>query len=137
MKYAVLLIASALLTIACPSERAPLVASDIAIARPLPGMQMTAGYMTLTNNTSQQITLTKVASPQFASVQMHETVIEDGIAKMHRLDAVAIPPGDSLVFEPGAKHLMLMQANGATENVTLEFTADKAVLLSVNVAFTD
>lgn len=137
MKRAAILVASALLVSACLNQQAPLVASDISIARPMPGMQMTAAYMTLTNNTTQQISISEITSPEFGSVQMHETVIEDGIASMRRLREVSIAAGGSVVFEPGAKHLMLMQLQGNPEHVTLEFHASDAVLLSVNVAFAD
>lgn len=137
MKHVLLVILSALLGNACSIENAPLVASDISIARPAPGMQMTAAYFTLTNNTSQRITITAVTSPQFGVVQMHESVIEDGMARMYELGDVTILPGKSVVFEPGAKHLMLMQAQSDIDNVTLEFIAGKAVMLSVNVALGD
>lgn len=137
MKYASLMIVCAALATACSDTGAPLVASDLSIARPKPGTRMTAGYLTLTNNTSEQITITKVTSPEFHAVQMHESVIADGIVRMRPLDEVTIQPGGSVDFEPGARHLMLIQPTGETDNVTLEFIAGEATVLTINVALTD
>jgi copper(I)-binding protein len=137
MKYAIATILCVMLATACSNARAPLVATDISIARPKPGMQMTAAYLTLTNNTSQQITITEVTSPEFDAVQMHESVVADGIARMRRLDEVTVLPGGSVVFERGAKHLMLMQPTRESDTVTLEFIAGDAVMLNINVALTD
>lgn len=137
MKYAALMIVCAVLATACSDTDAPLVATDISIARPLPGTRMTAGYLTLTNNTSEQITITEVTSPEFHAVQMHESVIADGIVRMRALDEVTIPPGDSVDFEPGARHLMLIQPTGETDNVTLKFIAGEAVVLTINATLTD
>jgi hypothetical protein len=122
---------------ACSVEKAPLVATDMAIARPLPGMQMTAAYLTLTNNTTQAITITRVASPNFESVEMHESVLEDGMARMYLLEDVTILAGASIRFEPGGKHLMLLRPTGTIDSVVLEFHASEAVVLTVNVALAD
>jgi hypothetical protein len=137
MKYAALIIVCAVLATACSDTGAPLVATDISIAKPKPGTRMTAGYLTLTNNTSDQITITEVTSPEFHAVQMHESVIADGIVRMRALDEVTIPPGDSVDFEPGARHLMLIQPTGETDNVTLKFIAGEAVVLTINATLTD
>jgi len=135
-RYALILILAALFA-ACSEDRAPLVASDVIITRPLPGMQMTGGYLTLTNNTSQRIKITHVTSPQFASVEMHESVVEDGVARMYELGDLTILAGDSVHFERGGKHLMLMNPIDDNESVTLDFHSNTAVILTVNVALTE
>ena len=116
----------------CSPNEAPLVASDVVINAPPPGMKMSAGYLTLHNNTSEPITITRVSSPQFGSVEMHETVIRDGISRMVALDEVSIPAGQSVDFEPGAKHLMLMRPAGELTSVALEFYSGPNLLLSVD-----
>lgn len=124
----------ALAVSACGQPVAPLVATDLSVKPPLPGMQMTAGYLTLHNNTAQPIAIDAVTSPQFGRVEMHETVVEDGVARMIGLDSIVIPAGSDVVFEPGGKHLMLMQPAGTIDTVTLAFRAGDAVVLSVSVA---
>jgi hypothetical protein len=100
-------------------------------------MQMSAGYFTLTNSATQPINITHVTSPQFEAVEKHESVIEDGMARMYPLGDLMVPAGSSIVFEPGGKHLMLMRPIGEFEVVTLQFHADKAVVLTVSVALTN
>jgi len=118
-------------------DTAPITVSEVAIARPKPGMQMTAGYFTLSNHTSQEIVVSEVRSPQFGSVQMHESVIDDGIARMAELDDFVLQAGSTVEFRPGGKHLMLMQAVEDLDEVTLEFFAGESIILSVNVKVTD
>ena len=112
-------------------QSAPLVAKDIVITRPLPGVRMGAGYLSLTNATSQRILITKVTSPNFASIEMHESVLEDGISRMVKLDEVAIRPSRTVRFEPGGKHLMLRNPVDTIDAVTLQFYNGDALLLSI------
>jgi len=132
-----LLSAIAIVVAACSAERAPLVATDVTVKRPMPGMQMTAGYLTFTNNSTQAITLTNVTSPQFGVVEMHESVVEDGMARMYPLGDLTILAGTTVHFEPGGKHLMLMRPVGEFESVTLEFHAGDAVVLTLNASLSD
>ena len=118
---------------ACSAQRPPLVASDIDLRPPLPGTRMGAGYLTLTNNTEDPITITKVTSPQYDAVEMHESVVENGIAKMRPLDSVTVPAHGSVAFEPGARHLMLIRPTGSGAGVTLHFMAGDSRVLTVNV----
>jgi len=127
----------ALLGCACSQESAPLVATDVVVSKPKPGMSMTAGYLTLSNNALQPIVITQVASPQFESVELHESVIEDGVARMYPLGDVTILAKSSVVFQPGGKHLMLMRPVGEFDTVSLDFYAGEAVVLTVNVALSD
>jgi len=137
MKHFSLLVVALLLFAACSAEQAPLVANDVVITRPPPGMQMSAGYLTLSNNTAATITIDRVASPEFASVAMHESVLEDGISRMYPLDTVAIPAGESVHFKPGGKHLMLMRPTGDASSTTLEFYSGDALLLTVDATMSD
>lgn len=125
-----------MLLAACSADRAPLVATDVVIAKPRPGMQMTAGYLTLSNNSRQAITITRVTSGEFESVELHESVIEDDVARMYPLGDLTVPAGQSVVFEPGGKHLMLMRPTGDNDSVVLEFYAGDSVVLTVDVALT-
>jgi copper(I)-binding protein len=137
MKRIVPILILALLGCACSQNAAPLVASDVVISKPIPGMNMTAGYLTLSNNASQKVIITQVTSPQFESVEMHESVIEDGMARMYPLGDMAILAKSSVVFQPGGKHLMLIRPIGEFDTVTLDFYAGKAVVLTVNVPLSD
>jgi periplasmic copper chaperone A len=48
-------------------------------------------------------------SSVFGSIEMHGTIMEDGVARMRHQDTVTVGPGAVVSFEPGGLHLMLMQ----------------------------
>ena len=130
-----LVLVFALLVAACSGEPAPpLEISDVVVKKPLPGMHMSAGYFTMTNNSQQPIVITQVTSPQFGSVEMHESVVEDGVARMVGMDELALSPGATVEFAPGGKHLMLMRPGDDLSLVTLDFYAGDTVVLTINVA---
>jgi len=130
--FAVLL---ALFLMACTEGQAPLTASNVIVTQPVPGMTMSAGYFELTNNSGQAMSITHVTSPEFASVEMHQTVIEDEVARMTALGTLTLQAGETVSFEPGGKHLMLMRPSDNIESITLRFFASEALLLSVTTDF--
>jgi len=141
MKQLTLAVLSALLVLACSearapqTARAPLTVSDVVVTRSVPGMPMNAGYFKLTNNSGQAISISHVTSPQFASVQMHETIIKDEVARMVPIEMLNLQPGETVSFEPGGKHLMLMRPADDIDSVTLNFFAGASQLLSVSTVF--
>lgn len=120
---------------ACTSPQPPLVASEVEITRPMPGRHMSAGYLVLTNNTDEPIRIDGVTSPQFGMVEMHETTIEDGISRMREIEELVVPANDSVTFERGGKHLMLMQAQDLGQTVSLLLLSDGAPVLSIDYEF--
>ena len=126
----------AVLTAACTAEPGPpLTASDIQLFAPLPGSHAAVGYFSLHNRSNAPLTIESISSPGFANVQMHETVIKDGIASMLALPTVTIEPGASVTFTAGGKHLMLMQPAPETAtgtNVMLEIHYDSDGLLIIS-----
>jgi len=121
----------ALLLGACGgAANAPLVASDVEITRPMPGMQMAAGFLVLSNNTAAPIAITRVSSPQFEAVEIHETTITDGIARMRRLDELVVPARSSVTLERGGKHLMLLRPVDTGNTVTLQLYSGDALQLT-------
>jgi len=46
-------------------------------------------------------------------VEMHGTITVDGMSRMREHEQLEIPAGETLSFEPGGLHLMLMQATHA------------------------
>ncbi|MBL0169485.1 MAG: copper chaperone PCu(A)C [Gemmatimonadaceae bacterium] len=77
-------------------------------ARPADSAATTAAYLVIVNRDTAAIALSAVTSPVSASVSLHESMVMSGMVHMSPLMAPqAIPPGDSLVLKPGAKHLMI------------------------------
>ncbi len=128
---------TSVLLCACGGDtQAPLVAADIEITTPAAGAQMSAGYLRLINNTDSAISITRVVSPDFESIEIHESLLEDGVAKMRRVHELAIPANSTVSLERGGKHLMLMRPTAPTEQVSLSFYGDGTLLLGIKVPLT-
>ncbi len=124
-----------LITLLACGERGSkgIIFDNLLIYVPLPGNSVTAGYTNIVNQSNQNIIITSITSPQFSNVEIHETVIKDGIAKMIEIKQLMIPKNDSILLERGGKHLMLFDpilAIKKSQNIELE------VLLSSNEKIT-
>lgn len=101
-----LLAAMTLATGACADKSQPQI-KDARIRLPPPGMQMAAGYFQIENRSDQDLILSGVSGEGFKSVEMHETVQEQGVSRMRQREQVPIPAAGQVNFEPGGLHLML------------------------------
>lgn len=113
----------------------PLIANDVVITRPMPGMNMSAAYLSLTNSSERTIQISRVTSDQFESVQLHETRIEDGVARMRAIPVLEIPARATVTLQRGGKHLMLMRPTGTSETVSLEFLDGDSMVLTVAATY--
>jgi copper(I)-binding protein len=75
-----------------------------------PGAMMLAGYAVLRNDGDAVLEISTAQSKFFGDVSIHETVLENGVSRMHELNGLQIAPGAEAVLAPGGKHLMLMDA---------------------------
>ena len=122
---------------ACANEsQPPLVAEDLVVMETMPGMKMTAAYMTLTNNSADDIRITRVSSPQFAAVEIHETVIEDDVSRMREVRELVVPASGNVTLQPGGMHLMLMRPSGESDAVQLKIWAGDTPLLELEAGYT-
>ena len=121
---------------ACDSNGGPpVVATNVVVTAPGAGMPMAAGYLEISNRSGSDIRITRVTSPNYEAVELHETTVEDGIARMREIPALEVADGETVVFERGGKHLMLMKPVGTPGMITLNFYSDDVLLLSVNTEF--
>ena len=76
----------------------------------------TAGYFRLVNGTDQAVVLVG-AQAEFANhVMLHSMAADaNGLRRMSHESQVAVPAGDTLVFEPGERHLMIMGLSSVPE----------------------
>lgn len=80
-----------------------------AIPLPPPSAPTAAGYMAIANNGTHPDRLIGVEVPIAKSSSLHRTEVSaDGVARMLPLEAVDIPADDTVLFEQGAMHVMLM-----------------------------
>ena len=110
----------------------PIVISDVRILAPLAGSDTGVAYLSIRNSSDAAITVTGARSPQFRSVEMHETTLENDMMRMRKLDRVLIGAGETVLFEEGGRHLMLLGPGpGALPGspVTLEIQHDGGLLI--------
>ena len=133
MRIAILLMGT--LLVACGAPQPPVAVSDVEITKPMPGRHMSAGFLVVTNNTGEALRITGVESPQFESVEIHETTVTDGISRMRELEELLVPANGSVTLERGGKHLMLMRPRNLEDSVTLQFHSGNSPLLTVDYSF--
>jgi len=118
--------------LACSTDDGPpLLVKDVEITLPMPGMSMSAGYLTLHNNSQSDIRITQVTSPQFDAVEIHETIVENDIARMRRVDELLVAPGETVRLERRGLHLMLKEAKEDISTVNLSLYSDDLLLLTL------
>jgi copper(I)-binding protein/mono/diheme cytochrome c family protein len=66
-----------------------------------------AGYMTLINVGSQNVTLSRIDSDSFDTVEVHEMALVDGLMEMREVVGLVIPAQGQVRLAPGGMHLML------------------------------
>ena len=70
---------------------------------------MTAAFGTLSNPSSEAVTITAASSPASSTMELHEVVESGDSMVMQPVEGgFAVPAGGSLTLEPGGYHLMLM-----------------------------
>jgi copper(I)-binding protein len=102
-----------------------------------PAAKMGAGYLTVKNTGTEADRLLTVETPGAEKVEIHQSLTENGIAKMRPVTAVDIAPSGETALQPGGYHLMLVGlkeplAEGMRIPATLIF--EKAGKIEVELA---
>ena len=72
------------------------------------------------------------ARGRFEAVEIHESMLEDGVARMRRISELVIPAHATVTLQSGGLHLMLMRANLAGDAVSLQFFTGETLALNVD-----
>ena len=128
----------AILLICCPAlchgdPQIRIINARVAEAPPV--MEMNAAYLEIDNGSPSPITLIRVSSGNFSRIEIHQSVIEDGMARMKPAGPLTIPAHSQLVFKPGSYHLMLFQPRihlHAGDTVGLRFHFADGTAIDVN-----
>jgi copper(I)-binding protein len=111
MNHSLLSLALALAIGAAPALAQGVKAGDIVIEKPWAratpkGAEVGSGYLTIENKGAAPDRLTG-GTADFATVEIHQTISENGVSKMRELKGgLAIPAHGSVVLSPGGAHLM-------------------------------
>lgn len=91
------------------------------------GSTSTAAYLTIANSGEEGDRLTSVTLPHGGSASLHETLFDEGVARMAPAPkGFAVEPGQVLALRPGGRHVMLSGLPtpadaGSTVPLTLQF----------------
>jgi copper(I)-binding protein len=100
---------------------------DAWIAEAPPGSKVMVGYMMFKNTSSADVTIVSAESPVYSSIEFHETIHKDGMARMIRHRVISVAENSSTLLTRGGKHLMLFNPTSrlkAGDKVTIKFTSD-------------
>lgn len=107
-------------------------------SREMPPVAPTAAvYFVVHNNGDQADRLLGLDTPVAGKAELHEHVHADGVMKMQQVQAVEIPAGGEVRFEPMGYHVMLFgvkQQAKAGERFPLTLTFEKAGVVELDVA---
>ena len=100
-----------------------------------PTMNTTAAYMTLKNNSEEKDQLLSIHTPLANKVEVHDSVMKDGMMFMQRADNLSVPANGTLRLAPRGLHAMVMgikQTPKVGESVPLILTFKNAGEVKVN-----
>jgi len=74
-----------------------------------------AGYMTIHNPQSKAVSIVSLRSDAFASIEIHQTIEQDGMMRMEQVRSLNIESNSSVQLAPGGLHLMMMNPSEPTQ----------------------
>ena len=132
---------------ACPATRHEYELGALTISHPwsrptAAGMPMGVAYLAIANHGKSADALIAASSPAAARVEIHQTSLVDGVARMRPLTEVPIAAGASVKLEPGGIHLMLVDLKapltpGKAMPLTLEFRDAGRISVNLDVESRD
>jgi len=127
----------ALFLVGCGQSGTPdLHVSPVQAADPIAGSSQIV--LAITNDGDGDDTLLAVETDAAVAIELHETLIDDGQATMEPRDEVPLPAGETVRFQPGGLHLMMVAPDdevevGATFEITLEFDRSEPITATAEV----
>jgi copper(I)-binding protein len=115
-----------------------LVIDDVWVRGLLPGRNMTAGFLSLNNQSSQDEILVGVEAEGVDSIEIHGHFHEGGLMKMRQVDSLLVKAGSTQVLAPGSYHLMMFGVKaglklGSFLPLTLSFESGLQVQVDAKV----
>ncbi|BBP45664.1 hypothetical protein THMIRHAS_10370 [Thiosulfatimonas sediminis] len=103
-----------------------------------PTAPASASFMTLTNDSAQEIKLVQAYSDVAKTIELHTHTNDDGVMRMRKIDAITIPANTTVELKPGGLHIMLIGPFnpikvGQTVEVNLEFVDGSRKMVTMPV----
>ncbi|MEL6644187.1 MAG: copper chaperone PCu(A)C [Pseudomonadota bacterium] len=118
-------------------------AGELTVEKPMvplapPGVMAHAAFFTLTNTGDTPRQLIGVSAEGYMMAHIHKTEVKDNVATMVSVDLLEIAPGQSIAFEHGGMHIMLMRPEtmmkeGDMVPLTLEFANGETLAVDAMV----
>ncbi|MEY3221129.1 MAG: hypothetical protein RIT27_2486 [Pseudomonadota bacterium] len=122
------------------NDAQPVTVQDAWVREAPPTSKTTAVYMKLHNSTAETLALLSAESPQFNKVEIHNTIIENNVAKMIPVEKLEIPAHQMVELKPKGLHIMLIEAKSGTSptsndmvEIKLHFSNQQVETLQVPV----
>ncbi len=130
---------AAVLLAACDqtaTEDTKLEASD-GWAREMPLVGSNGGaFVTLSNPGKNAVEIASLSTPIAETAEVHETLNDNGVARMRKLESLSVNGGESVALEPGGKHIMLIglkEPLKAGQTFPVTFTLSNGTSVTVDV----
>ncbi|HEY9855093.1 MAG TPA: copper chaperone PCu(A)C [Stenomitos sp.] len=125
------LIAAMLILVSPPAQAAgPAIEIEHAWIREAPpGATVLAAYMTLRNPGHRPDRLIRVQTPVAGRVEVHETLVVNGVMRMRPVGQLLLPDGQTVVLKPKGTHMMLMDLKRPVKagmRIPVTFTFERA-----------
>ena len=106
-------------------------------ASPTPGgVNLSAGYLTIVNDSDTADRLTAASSPRAASVDLHEMSMDGPVMRMRMTQSIAIPAHGRVSLAPGGTHLMFTGVRSPfaeSERIPVQLRFEHAGVVSVEL----
>ena len=96
------------------------------VRAPVPGHNMTAAFLMVSNTGEQDCKLTAASSSYAEKIEFHTHQHSGGMMRMRQVDNVNVAAGERVAFKPGGLHLMLFGLKPSiSSSVDINITTDK------------
>jgi hypothetical protein len=129
-----------LLTLTAPlqAQESPLRAEDPWVREAPPTARVLGLFMQLHNEGERELVIQGASSPVCERVEIHRTLVEDGVARMIAQPELRLAPGETIRLEPGSYHMMLIGPTralraGEEVPVLIQYDGDRELALTAPV----
>ena len=97
-----------------------------------------AAYAEVKNIANETLKIVSLSSPMFEKVEMHVISLKNGMMRMKQVESMSLVSGESVVFEPGGKHFMLIKPKqritaGLRVPITLKLQSGDVITVEMEV----